>query len=284
MPRRSSPSVGRSCRSSSRTLPTPRSTARRRPRRSGATSTGEIDAFVTGVGTGGTITGVGQVLKERNPDALVVAVEPASSPVLSGGHPGPHKIQGIGAGFVPDVLDRSVIDEVFAVDDEAALEAARAAGHREGLLIGISAGAAFHAALERRRAAGDGRQANRHDRLRRRGALHVAAILRRLAMLRTRQPLSHARLGAQRVSGCDVASARDRDPAARGVGTVEILASWAGVQALLAHRVSHALYDAGVPVAAARASPSPVAPSPGSRSTRRRRSATTSSSTTAPAS
>jgi cysteine synthase A len=109
---------------------------------------GDIDAFVTGVGTGGTITGVGQVLKERNPDALVVAVEPAASPVLSGGLPGPHKIQGIGAGFVPDVLDRSVIDEVVAVGDEAALEAARAAGHREGLLIGISAGAAFHAALE----------------------------------------------------------------------------------------------------------------------------------------
>ena len=109
---------------------------------------GQIDAFVTGVGTGGTITGVGQVLKDRNPDALVVAVEPATSPVLSGGLPGPHKIQGIGAGFVPDVLDRSVIDEVFAVDDEAALEAARAAGHREGLLIGISAGAAVHASLE----------------------------------------------------------------------------------------------------------------------------------------
>jgi len=109
---------------------------------------GDIDAFVTGVGTGGTITGVGQVLKERNPDALVVAVEPAASPVLSGGQPGPHKIQGIGAGFVPSVLDRTVIDEVFAVEDEAALEAARAAGHREGLLVGISAGAAFHAALE----------------------------------------------------------------------------------------------------------------------------------------
>jgi cysteine synthase A len=109
---------------------------------------GEVDAFVTGVGTGGTITGVGQVLKDRNPNALIVAVEPASSPVLSGGDPGPHKIQGIGAGFVPEVLDRSVIDEVFAVDDEAALETARAAGHREGLLVGISAGAAFHAALE----------------------------------------------------------------------------------------------------------------------------------------
>jgi len=109
---------------------------------------GEVDALVTGVGTGGTITGVGQALKERRPDFLAVAVEPATSAVLSGGAPGPHKIQGIGAGFVPDVLDRSVIDEVITVDDEAALAAARAAAEREGLLIGISAGAAFHAALE----------------------------------------------------------------------------------------------------------------------------------------
>ena len=109
---------------------------------------GEIGAFVAGVGTGGTITGVGQMLKERAPEALVVAVEPASSPVLSGGKPGPHKIQGIGAGFVPDVLDRDVIDEVIAVDDEDALEMARRAAREEGLLIGFSAGAAFVAALE----------------------------------------------------------------------------------------------------------------------------------------
>jgi cysteine synthase A len=109
---------------------------------------GEIGAFVAGVGTGGTITGVGQVLKERSPDALVVAVEPATSPVLSGGRPGPHKIQGIGAGFVPEVLDRSVVDEVISVDDEDALETARLTAKREGILVGISAGANIRAALQ----------------------------------------------------------------------------------------------------------------------------------------
>jgi cysteine synthase len=109
---------------------------------------GEVDALVCGVGTGGTITGVGQVLKERRPGVHVVAVEPATSAVLSGEPPGPHKIQGIGAGFVPEVLDRDVIDEISAVDDETALQAARNAAEREGLLIGISAGAAFHAALD----------------------------------------------------------------------------------------------------------------------------------------
>jgi cysteine synthase len=109
---------------------------------------GEVGAFVAGVGTGGTITGVGRMLRERAPDALVVAVEPAASPVLSGGPPGPHKIQGIGAGFVPDVLDRSVIDETLAVSDEDALETARLVAQKEGVLAGISAGANIRAALE----------------------------------------------------------------------------------------------------------------------------------------
>jgi cysteine synthase A len=108
---------------------------------------GELDAFVAGVGTGGTITGVGQVLRERLRECLVVAVEPAASAVLSGAVPGPHRIQGIGAGFVPEVLDRSVIDEVVAVADEDALATARAVAREEGLLVGISAGAAIHAAL-----------------------------------------------------------------------------------------------------------------------------------------
>ena len=109
---------------------------------------GEVGAFVSGVGTGGTITGVGRMLKERSPETLVVAVEPASSPVLSGGAAGPHKIQGIGAGFVPEVLDRSVIDEIIGVGDEDALETARLAASSEGVLAGISAGANIHAALQ----------------------------------------------------------------------------------------------------------------------------------------
>lgn len=113
-----------------------------------ADSDGEVDAFVAGVGTGGTITGVGGMLRERKPEALVVAVEPATSPVLSGGPPGPHKIQGIGAGFIPAVLDRSLIDETIGVSDEDALETARIAAKREGVLAGISAGANIKAALE----------------------------------------------------------------------------------------------------------------------------------------
>jgi cysteine synthase len=109
---------------------------------------GEVDALVCGVGTGGTITGVGQVLKERRAGVRVVAVEPATSAVLSGGAPGPHKIQGIGAGFVPEVLDRAVIDEVVAVGDEEALDTAREAARREGLLVGVSAGAVIRASLD----------------------------------------------------------------------------------------------------------------------------------------
>jgi cysteine synthase len=109
---------------------------------------GSVDVFVAGVGTGGTITGVGEVLKDRNPRCRVVAVEPESSAVLSGGPPGPHKIQGIGAGFVPAVLNREVIDEVIPVSDDAAIETARLLARREGVLAGISCGAAVWAALQ----------------------------------------------------------------------------------------------------------------------------------------
>ena len=109
---------------------------------------GEIDAFVAGVGTGGTITGVGQVLKPRRKSLKIIAVEPEDSPVLSGGQPGPHKIQGIGAGFVPEVLDRSVIDEVVTVGNQTAFETARALAKLDGIPGGISSGAAVAAALE----------------------------------------------------------------------------------------------------------------------------------------
>ncbi|MDQ6806276.1 MAG: cysteine synthase A, partial [Actinomycetota bacterium] len=109
---------------------------------------GRVDVFVAGVGTGGTITGVGEVLKERNPSCRVVAVEPSASAVLSGGAPGAHKIQGIGAGFVPAILNREVIDEVIPVKDEDAIEAARSLARREGVLAGISGGAAAWAAFE----------------------------------------------------------------------------------------------------------------------------------------
>jgi cysteine synthase len=109
---------------------------------------GKVDALVAGVGTGGTITGTGEVLKSRNPDLHVVAVEPAASPVLSGGVPGPHKIQGIGAGFVPAVLNLDVVDEIIPVGDEDAIETARLVSRREGILSGISGGAALCAAIE----------------------------------------------------------------------------------------------------------------------------------------
>ncbi len=113
-----------------------------------ADTDGKVDIFVAGVGTGGTVSGVGQVLKEHKPEMKIIAVEPAESPILSGGQPGPHKIQGLGANFVPEILDRDVIDEVITRNIDQSVEFARAAATQEGLLVGISSGAALSAAVE----------------------------------------------------------------------------------------------------------------------------------------
>ena len=118
----------------------------------------QLDAFVAGIGTGGTITGAGEVLKEKYPNIKIVAVEPKDSPILSGGNPGPHKIQGIGANFVPKVLDTEIYDEIFTVATEEAFEAARKVARQEGILGGISAGAAIHAALETAKKLGKGKK------------------------------------------------------------------------------------------------------------------------------
>lgn len=118
----------------------------------------QLDAFISGIGTGGTITGAGKVLREKYKDIKIIAVEPADSPVLSGGKPGPHKIQGIGAGFVPGVLDTTVYDEIIKVENEQAFEYARRAAKEEGVLGGISSGAAIYAALETAKKLGKGKK------------------------------------------------------------------------------------------------------------------------------
>jgi cysteine synthase A len=119
---------------------------------------GKLDAFVAGVGTGGTITGVGRVLRRKIPSCKIIAVEPAASPILSGGKPGPHKIQGIGANFIPNILDRNIYDEVRTVENETAFEVARRVAQEEGILVGISSGANIHIALQVAKELGKGKK------------------------------------------------------------------------------------------------------------------------------
>ncbi len=235
-----------------------------------------MDALVAGVGTGGTITGAGEGLKERNPELLVVAVEPAASPCSPAGRRGRTRSRASAPGFVPPVLNRDVVDEIIPVDDEDAIETARAAPRTEGVLRGISCGAALWAAI-----ACGLRPEMRGKRIVVICPTPASATYHPLLRAPDDARPRHIHAGRARVAA-DLTAAQERDPAARGMGRLEILLTYGGVQALLAHRVAHALHEAGVPLAP-RLLANATRVLPAWRSTPPRRSATGPSSITAPA-
>ena len=222
---------------------------------------GRVDVLVAGVGTGGTITGVGEYLRERNPELQIVAVEPSGSAVLSGGAPGPHRIQGIGAGFVPAVLNRELLDEVIPVSDDDAIQTAWACARRAGLLAGHLLRRRAVGRAAGGRAPGVARASGLWSIMPDSGERYVSpALLRSLSTRRRSERYAVARMprprqlslcaGRERAASRHGRRSRSRSRGS-GRGAGGDLPTWPGIHALLAHRVAHALHDVGRAAAAA---------------------------------
>ena len=227
-----------------RTRPTPRSTAARPPRRSGATSTARSTRSSAASAPAARSPESARSSRSAGPGCTSSRSSRSARRSSPAAGPARTTSRGSAPGSCPSILDRSVIDEIVTVEDDVAIECAHQCATREGLLVGISAGAAIYAALQLASRREMARQADRHDRPRRRRALHVPSLL----LARTDARASEHSPASIREVTSDVAAARDRDPAARGVGTAEILATWPGVQAILSHRIAHVMHEARVPL------------------------------------